>query len=122
MLGVGSPDGIFPMSLIVLTLNSSLRPRKYERVVRTAMRTSWVGSGKLQYFLAFTERIESQKTRKVMQAHEKKPLNAYCIQKSVSQLLMRVMMRIERINKLQQNPNLSKTITISNQCKSPNDD
>lgn len=58
------------MSLIVLTLKSSLRPRKYERVVRTAMRTSWVGSGKLQYFLALTERIESQKTRKVMQAHE----------------------------------------------------
>ena len=39
-------------------------------VVRTAMRTSWVGSGKLQNFLALTERIESQKTRKVMQAQE----------------------------------------------------
>ena len=54
------------MSLIVLTLNSSLRPRKYEMVVRTAMRTSWVGRGKLQNFLALTERIESQKTRNVM--------------------------------------------------------
>ena len=58
------------MSLIVLTLNSSLRPRKYEMVVRTAMRTSWVGRGKLQNFLALTERIESQKTRNVMQAQE----------------------------------------------------
>ena len=69
-LAVMLPVGIFPMSLIVLTLNSSLRPRKYEMVVRTAMRTSWVGSGKLQNFLALTERIESQKTRKVMQAQE----------------------------------------------------
>ena len=58
------------MSLIVLTLKSFLRPRKYEMVVRTAMRTSWVGRGKLQNFLALTERIESQKTRKVMQAQE----------------------------------------------------
>ena len=58
------------MSLIVLTLKSFWRPRKYEMVVRTAIRTSWVGSGKLQNFFALTERIESQKTRKVIQAQE----------------------------------------------------
>ena len=58
------------MSLMVLTPNSELRPRKYERLVRTAMSTSWVGRGKLQYFLALTERMVSEKTRKVMQAQE----------------------------------------------------